>query len=78
MDNTEFPKNFPDVGGLKFKEVSENPKYEVFCAFVKDTIKNCTGLFSEFQRYLINKNGSLGRTVYESNPISKQNCSDGD
>lgn len=52
MDNTEFPQEFPDVGGKSFKEVSVDPKYQVFCEFVRTRMENCTGLFLQFQRYL--------------------------
>ena len=52
MDNTEFPKEFPDVGGQSFRAVRDNPKYNVFCEFVRNRMENCTGLFLEFQRYL--------------------------
>ena len=77
MEYSSFPDEFPDVGGMSFKEVSENPEFAVFCAFVTDSIKNCTGLFLEFQRYLLNKDGFMGTTIHESDSVPKPDSATG-
>ena len=60
MDNTLFPKNFPDIGGLTFGQVATDPKYAVFREFVVERMENCTGLFLVFQQYLLKRmNNSL-------------------
>ena len=77
MDCTLFPKNFPDVGGLSFEFVATSSQYEVFCDFVRSRMENCTGLFREFQSYLVKRNGPVERTVHKPNQVHNENPPDG-
>ena len=77
MDNTEFPKAFPDVGGMNFESVAENPKYKVFCEFVQNRMENCSGLFLEFQIYLNKRHDDLQVTGHNSgNGVSNGKSND--
>ena len=51
---------FPDVGGMSFETIYKDPKYKVFCEFVVNRMENCSGLFLEFQRYLIKRQDGNG------------------
>ena len=51
-DLTEFPPQFPDVGGKTFVWVYDNKKE--FRQFVTEITK-CTGLWKAFQNYVIMK-----------------------
>jgi hypothetical protein len=50
-DGEIFPENFPDVGGKTFNWVRLNRKE--FCEFVVREMKECTGIFLAFQKYLL-------------------------
>ena len=49
-DDTQFPPDFPDVGGKTFLWVKKHRP--VFCDFVRDDMYNTSGLFKVFQDYL--------------------------
>ena len=49
FDSKIFPKNFFDIGEMTFEEVFKNkPDY---VQFTINEMKNCTGLFLEWQEY---------------------------
>ena len=64
-----FPPNFPTVGGMTFEIVRNDPMYTTFCDFVRKRIKNCTGLFLEFQIYLIKHASSESVSEYHDSTI---------
>ena len=47
-----FPDNVPGVGGKTFEKVAKDPEFSEFCDFVLNTIRNPTGLFLKFRKFL--------------------------